>query len=234
MSETILVVEDEQDISELIRFNLDVAGFEVACSFSGEEALKSISQAMPSLVILDLMLPGIDGLSVCRQVRANPRTQNLPIIMVSAKGEEDDVVKGLELGADDYISKPFSPKILLARVQSVIRRKGKQTERPQPTGEVIQHDRLEIHLGRRLVQVDGSTIDLTKTEFDLLSFLASRPGWVFTRNQIVNAVQGDNHAVTERSVDVQVVGLRRKLADLGSWIETVRGVGYRFKDSSHS
>jgi two-component system alkaline phosphatase synthesis response regulator PhoP len=225
----ILVVEDEEDILDLIHYNLTREGFRATCASSGEEALRLVEREPPDLIILDLMLPGIDGLEFCRTLKGNPETRDVAIIMVTAKGEEADVVAGLELGADDYVTKPFSPRILVARVRTVLRRR--EVPEARPGGEeVIRIDELVIHPGRNEVLVEGRPIDLTFTEFRVLYFLASRPGWVFTRYQIVNAVRGDDYAVTDRAVDVQIVGLRKKLGAYGKYIETVRGVGYRFKD----
>lgn len=226
-NEAILVVEDEEDILELIRYNLRKAGYSVSTAMTGEDALNLAFSETPDLILLDLMLPGVDGLEVCRRVRQDPRTHGLPIIMVTAKGEESDIVAGLELGADDYITKPFSPKVLSARVQSVLRRRGK-TE-PADTDVLRIHD-LVIHPGRHELLVDDNPVELTFTEFRVLHFLARRPGWVFTRYQIVDAVHGQDYPVTDRSVDVQIAGLRKKLGKAGDYIETVRGVGYRFKE----
>ena len=223
--EKILVVDDEEDILELVRYNLAREGFSMICATSGEEALKLASSDSVDLIILDLMLPGIDGLQVARRLKENPSTKDTPIIMLTAKGEEADIVTGLELGADDYVTKPFSPRILIARVKAVIRRRSGDAE---PVGEVLNIRELSIHTGRRHVTAKGKSMDLTYTEFQVLYFLARRPGWVFTRSQIVDAVRGDDYPVTDRSVDVQIVGLRKKLGPLGSYIETVRGVGYRF------
>ena len=173
------------------------------------------------------MLPGLDGLEVCRLLKANPKTQHIPIVMLTAKGEESDIVTGLELGADDYITKPFSPKVLVARLRTVLRRKAKETTDDEIPLKVRD---IAIHPGRREVTVKGKPVTLTCTEFQLLHFLAKRPGWVFTRQQIVDAVRGEDYPVTDRSVDVQMVGLRKKLVSCGDSIETVRGVGYRFKE----
>lgn len=224
--EKILIVDDEEDILELLRFNLTREGYQVRCVATGEAALKAASEPT-DLVLLDLMLPGMNGLEVARYLRADARTRDVPIVMVTAKGEEADVVAGLELGADDYIAKPFSPRVLLARVRAVLRRKSI----PHPNEEDFLriHD-LVIHPGRREVLVAGKPVLLTYTEFGILSYLARRPGWVFTRTQIVDAVRGEDYAVTDRSVDVQIVGLRRKLGPAGRYIETIRGVGYRFKE----
>jgi two-component system phosphate regulon response regulator PhoB len=179
------------------------------------------------LVLLDLMLPGLNGLEVCRVVRADPKTKSIPIVMITAKGEEADIVTGLELGADDYLPKPFSPRVLLARLRAVLRRR--ESPRQEQEGPLELHG-VSIHPGRREVRVNGEAVELTHTEFRLLHFLALRPGWVFTRNQIVEAVRGIDYPVTERAVDVQVVGLRKKMGEAGKLVETVRGVGYRFKE----
>jgi two-component system phosphate regulon response regulator PhoB len=226
--EKILVVDDEEDILELVRHHLNREGYEVRCAASGEAAIQSAKSETLDLIILDLMLPGIDGLEVTRRLKNDPRTQQIPILMLSAKGEESDVVAGLELGADDYVTKPFSPRILIARVRASIRR---QIKGPPDEAAVIQAHEIEIHPGRRTVQINGQVVNLTYTEFQVLSILARRPGWVFTRSQIVDMVRGDDYPVTDRSVDVQIVGLRKKLGDCGHYIETVRGVGYRFKDA---
>jgi len=223
--EKILVVDDEEDILELVRYNLDREGYQVICAISGEDALKAVAAERVDLIILDLMLPGIDGLEVARRLKQSTTTNKIPIVMLTAKGEEADVVTGLELGADDYVTKPFSPRILIARMKAVIRRRGGV---PDLENEVLTIRELSIHTGRRHVTANGKALDLTYTEFQVLYFLARRPGWVFTRSQIVDAVRGDDYPVTDRSVDVQIVGLRKKLGPMGHYIETVRGVGYRF------
>lgn len=226
--EKILVVDDEEDILELVRYNLVREGYTVACAESGEAALKAAASDPVDLVILDLMLPGIDGLEVARRLRQNTGTRDTPIVMLTAKGEEADVVTGLELGADDYVTKPFSPRILIARIKAVIRRRSGLAD---AESEILNVRELTIHTGRRHVTARGRSLDLTYTEFQVLYTLARRPGWVFTRSQIVDAVRGDDYPVTDRSVDVQIVGLRKKLGPLGHYIETVRGVGYRFMEN---
>ena len=224
--ENILVVEDEEDIQELVSYNLNREGYVTICVGTGEEGLEKIRQTMPDLVLLDLMLPGLDGLRVCKILKNDSKTSHIPIIMVSAKGEEADIVAGLEMGADDYIAKPFSTKVLIARVRSVLRRGEAQEE----TGKVIKRKDLVINPGRREVLLKGESITLTFSEFEILQLLAKKPGWVYTRNQIVNDVKGDDYPVTERAIDVQIVGLRKKLGKCGDYIETIRGVGYRFRD----
>ncbi len=227
--EKILVIDDEEDILELIRHNLVREGFDVRCADTGEKALKVLKTDPVDLIVLDLMLPGIDGFDVAKQVKGDPRIQHIPIVMLTAKGSETDVVAGLELGAEDYITKPFSPRILLARIQTVLRRRaadGSENERGR-----IDRGKLSIDVRKHELLVDGLKIDLTYTEFEVLTLLASRPGWAFSRPQIVDKVRGYNYSVTDRSVDVQIVGLRRKLGSCGHYIETVRGVGYRFKEA---
>lgn len=227
--ERILVVDDEEDILELVRYNLSLEGYEVVTALTGEEAVDLARSMELDLVVLDLMLPGIDGLDVARILKDGGRTASVPIIMLTAKGEEADVVRGLEMGADDYLAKPFSPRILAARVGAVLRRAESKGE---AGGAVIRTPDLTIDPGRRKVVVKGRDVELSYTEFQILLFLSKRPGWVFTRSQIVDAVRGDNYPVTDRSVDVQIVGLRKKLGGCGAYIETVRGVGYRFKEFS--
>jgi two-component system, OmpR family, alkaline phosphatase synthesis response regulator PhoP len=225
--EHILVVDDEEDILELVRYNLVKEGYRVTTVASGEEALRSARSAHPDIILLDLMLPGVDGLEVCRLLKQDPKTHHVPIIMLSAKGEEADIVTGLELGAADYITKPFSPRVMVARLRAVLRRSAAATV--SESTPLTIHD-LVIHPGRHEVLVQNQPADLTVTEFRLLHMLARRPGWVFTRSQIVNGVHGEDYPVSDRSVDVQVVGLRKKLGVCGDYIETVRGLGYRFKE----
>lgn len=223
----ILVVEDEEDILELVRFHLSREGYDVLGATTGEEAIRIARSTFLDLIVLDLMLPGIDGLEVARMLKKDTKTQKIQIIILTSKGEEADIVSGLELGADDYMTKPFSPRVLVARVRAVLRRKFAPPE--DDTATVFIHD-ITIHPNRREVLVANVPVELTFTEFQVLHFLSRRPGWVFTRSQIVDAVHGDDYPVTDRSVDVQIVGLRKKLGHAGNYIETVRGVGYRFKE----
>lgn len=225
--EKILVVDDEEDILELVRYNLQREGYSVVCAGSGEEAMKMVQVEMPDLLVLDLMLPEMDGLEVTRRLKKNPGTAAMPIVMLTAKGEEADVVTGLEMGADDYVTKPFSPRILSARIRAILRR---QEIPVLETPDVIRAFELEIDPGKRSVTAGGDPVDLTYTEFQVLYLMVRRPGWVFTRSMIVDAVRGNDYPVTDRSVDVQIVGLRKKLGEYGKLIETVRGVGYRFKE----
>jgi two-component system phosphate regulon response regulator PhoB len=225
--ESVLVVDDEEDILELVEYNLTREGYKVACVETGEAALREARGKLPSLIILDLMLPGVDGLEVCRILKKDAKTAHIPIIMLTAKGEEADIVTGLELGADDYIPKPFSPRVLLARVRAVFRR---QARHPLPESATVKIHDLTIDPGRHEVLLKGKVIELTYTEFRILQFLARRPGWVYTRQQIIDGIRGDDYVVTERAVDVQIAGLRKKLGTGGEYILTVRGVGYKFKE----
>jgi two-component system phosphate regulon response regulator PhoB len=225
--ETIFVVEDDEDILELVAYNLTKEGYDVQGFTNGEEALRRLRVNGAGCVVLDLMLPGMDGLEFCKIIRNTPEIRHTPIVMLTAKGEETDIVTGLELGADDYIVKPFSPRVLIARLRAVLRRKrDKASAEQQP---INIHD-IQIHPGRHEVTIEGEKLDLTSSEFRALYFLASRPGWVFTRYQIVETVHGSNYPVTDRSVDVLIVSLRKKLGAAGNYIETVRGIGYRFKE----
>jgi len=225
--ERILVVEDGEDIQELVRFHLAREGFDVETRATGEDGIAAARANPPDLVVLDLMLPGVDGLEVCRVLRGDEKTASSAIVMLTAKGEESDIVTGLELGADDYVTKPFSPRVLVARIKSVLRRRGSDATDESPR---LTFDGLAIDPRRHEVSIDGAPAKLTATEFRILHFLARRPGWVFTRYQIVDGAHGPDYPVTDRSIDFQMVGLRRKLGDYASLIETVRGVGYRFKD----
>lgn len=225
--ENILVVEDEEDILELVSYNLSKEGYDINSVSSGEEALEVLKKKIPDLVVLDLMLPGIDGLEVCKLLKNNHKTDRVPVIMLTAKGEEEDIVKGLETGADDYITKPFSPKVLSARIKTVLKRKN---EKSTENKAVVKIHGIEINPKRHEVLIDNKPLELTYTEFKVLYYLASQPGWVFTRYQIIDAIKGDEYDVTDRSVDVLIVGLRKKLGLNSKCIETVRGVGYRFKE----
>jgi len=235
MKHFVLVVEDEEDIRELVSYHLLKEGYQVAGVASGEEALAAVEKQTPDLILLDVMLPGMDGLTVCQRLRSSPTTADVVIVMLTAKSEESDIVRGLNLGATDYVTKPFSPRVLLARVRAALRRKqvvatAEDEEELEECDEVIEMHGMVIHPGRHEVLIEGEPVALSATEFKVLYFLASRPGWVFNRMQILDGVHGDNYAITDRAVDVQIVGLRKKLGEAGKYIETVRGVGYRFKN----
>jgi two-component system, OmpR family, alkaline phosphatase synthesis response regulator PhoP len=222
----ILVVDDEKDIAELLRVNLERAGFATDTVHTGEEALEQAFASPPDLVVLDLMLPGLDGIAVCERLKQEERTANVPVLMLTAKAEDAEVVAGLESGADDYVTKPFSPKVVVARINTLLRRK---THAETNTGEVLSLHGIRIDVSRHEVYIENEMVNLSATEFSILEFLARNAGWVFSRNQIIDAVKGKDYPVTERSVDVQILGLRKKLGTKGVLIQTVRGVGYRLQ-----
>jgi two-component system phosphate regulon response regulator PhoB len=224
----ILVIEDELDILEVIEFNLSREGYDVICASNGEEGLRKVREKQPHLVLLDIMLPGLDGIEVCKRLQADPQTKRIPVIMVTAKGEESDIVLGLGVGADDYIAKPFSPRELVARVKAVLRRGALQQEE---VATRIEREGLVIDKARHEVLVDGETVTFTPTELRLLYFLASRPGRVFTREQILDRVLGEHVVVTDRNIDVHIRAVRQKLGRHRDLIETIRGLGYRFRDT---
>lgn len=228
----ILIVEDDTDIQQLVSYNLIRSGFNVVCADSGEDALEILGSESFDCILLDLMLPGLSGLDVCRHIRKEQGEDEgrCPIIMLTAKGEEEDIVAGLESGADDYITKPFSPKVLIARIKAVLRR---AEERKSESGDAAQ-DTISIHnltidMGKHEVRLGGELLQLTMTEFGILTFLAKKPGWVFTRQQIIDSVRGYDFLITPRAVDVQIFGLRKKMKEAGRMIETVRGIGYRLR-----
>ncbi len=230
----VLVVEDEADIQQLVSYNLIRAGFHVTCADTGEEALERLRMEQVDCVLLDLNLPGISGLEVCAAMRKVEQSIecSMPIIMLTAKGEEEDVVAGLECGADDYITKPFSPKVLIARIKAVIKRSLADKSQTDDTRKsVITVDGLEIDKGRHEVRLNGAEVLLTTTEFSILSLLAAKPGWVFTRQQIIDFARGYDFLITPRAIDVQIFGLRKKLSEYGKMIETVRGIGYRYRST---
>jgi phosphate regulon transcriptional regulator PhoB len=227
-TEKIVVIEDETDILEVIAYNLKREGYDVITSTSGEDGLEKIEKSKPNLVVLDLMLPEVDGLELCRKLKADPLTQSIPVIMVTAKGEESDVVLGLGVGADDYITKPFSPRELTARVKAVLRRSKSKGESDRR--ERVAFEGVVIDPQRHEVRVDGEAVLLTATEFRLLHFLALHPGRVFTRDHLLTRVIGDDAIVIDRNIDVHVRAIRKKLGSRRELIETIRGVGYRFKD----
>lgn len=233
----ILVVDDEIDIAQLIRYNLEKEGFLVSVLHSGDGVLPFLLKNKMDLVVLDLMLPGINGLDLCRAIKCDADLKNIPVILLTAKAQESDVITGFDMGADDYVTKPFSVKVLLARIRTALRKKSEPSVASlsdKSKSEVLNIHKIHIDVGHRLVESDAKPVELTHTEFQILYLLAKNPGWVYSRYQIVDAIRGENYAVTERSVDVQIVGLRKKLGDGGRFIETVRGVGYRMKGTSHS
>lgn len=227
----ILIVEDDENIQQLVGFNLNKAGFQVSYADYAEEAFARIGEEKPDLVILDLMLPSTSGLEICRILRQEENTAHLPIIMLTAKGEEEDIATGLDVGADDYITKPFSPKVLVSRVKAVMRRKEEIPPEAAGSGqEMIRHHELAIDPKRYEVVINGSPLTLTVSEFGIIQLLARHPGWVFSRQQIIDSIRGYDYFVTPRAVDVQIFGLRKKLGEYGKYIETVHGIGYRMKE----
>lgn len=227
----ILIVEDDEDIQQLVSFNLMKAGFNVSCVSNGEEGMKLLKTEKVDCILLDIMLPGMNGMEICQAIRDVEEYSSLPIIMMTAKREEEEIIAGLEHGADDYITKPFSPRVLIARVNAVLRRHlHNKSSDSSATEEVLLVRELKIYSERHEVFLDDQKIKLTVTEFAILEMLAKHPGWVFSRQQIIDAVRGHDYIVTPRMIDVQVFSLRKKLGSAGGNIETVRGIGYRFKD----
>lgn len=228
-NERILAVDDEQPILELLRYNLEKEGFRVTTCLNGEEAVRIARAESPDILLLDLMLPGMSGLDVCRRLKESPATAGIPIIMITAKTEDSDIVLGLELGADDYITKPFSPKVLMARIRTVLRRKNHLPV--DAKNEDISIHGIKIDPVRHEIFTDSIPLNLSLTEFQILEYLAKNPGRVFSRAQIISAVKGSSYPVTERSIDVQILSIRKKLGSKSDFIETVRGIGYRMQDA---
>jgi two-component system phosphate regulon response regulator PhoB len=227
MTASALIVEDENEIADLVKFHLERDGMQVSVARNGRKAIEMVQGAGFDLIVLDLMLPDLDGLEICRRLKGQDRTRDIPVVMLTARGEESDIVAGLEMGADDYVTKPFSPRVLMARLRNALRKTGVT----EPTERIaLVNGRLLIDRERHVVTVDGQTIELTVTEFGILHFLALRPGFVRTRDQIISAVHGRNTVLSSRTVDVHVTAVRRKLGALGECVQTVRGVGYRFRD----
>ncbi len=226
----ILIIEDDEDIQQLVSFNLIKSGFNASCADSGEEGLKRLEGETIDCVLLDIMLPGLSGIEVCKKIRERQELSTLPIIIMSAKRQEAEIIRGLEMGADDYITKPFSPKVLVARLKSVLRRSyNPDSDNDVSPDEVICAHEIQITPGRHEALVHNRAVDLTSTEFAILVLLARRPGWVFSRQQIIDAIRGHDYIVTPRMIDVQVFSLRKKMATAGENIETVRGIGYRYR-----
>ena len=224
-AESILIIEDDAAIRSILSITLKGAGFPIVKEAgTGDDGLRLVKELKSSIVLLDLMLPGIDGFTVCKKIRETPETSSIPVIMLTARSEEEDIVRGLECGADDYITKPFSRQVLLARLRAVLRRP--QSRRDEPSTEF---DGLTISDDCHRVTLNGKTLDLTGSEYRVLSLLLSRPERVYTRSQIIDLTQEPDKAVTDRAVDVQLVGLRRKLGSWAKHIETIRGIGYRFQ-----
>ena len=228
---SVLIVEDEPDIADLIRFHCEREGMDARAVGTGKVAIELVKREVPDLMILDLMLPDVGGIEVCRRVKQWPESREMPVVMVTAKGEETDIVAGLEIGADDYVVKPFSPRVLMARVRAVLRRRAELQENTLDNRLERLEGKLVIDPDRHVVSANGSPVDLTVTEFGILNHLAQRPGFVRTRDQIIAAVHGRNVVLSSRTIDVHVTALRKKLENLAWCVETVRGVGYRFAEA---
>ena len=225
---TVLVIDDEKDLIELVRYNLEKEGFDVVAATDGRSGLDIASRHRPELIVLDVMMPGVDGLEVCRQLRGAEPTRQIPLIMLTARASEADRVVGLELGADDYVTKPFSPRELVARVKAVLRRSAPSDAREE--GRILRHGDVVVDPARPEVRAEGKPVSLTATEFRILQYLASRPGRVLSRDEIIDAALGRGAVVLDRTIDVHITAIRRKLGRAGEMIETVRGFGYKLRD----
>ncbi len=227
---SILVVEDESDIREIISHNLGREGYSVVGVDSAEKGFSELRRGPVDLVLLDMMLPGMDGFEALKRIRAEKSTAKLPVILVTARAEDADIVSGLELGADDYICKPFSPRVLVARVRARLRETGREEGKLEGQGEILESNAIRLDPTRHEVSIGGAPVELSATEFSLLEFFMRNPGHVFSRSRLIDAVRGRDYPVTDRAVDVQILGLRKKMGDAGELIETVRGVGYRYRE----
>lgn len=226
----ILLIEDEEDIAALIKLQAEISGYKLHVEVDGINGYRAIEREKPDLVVLDIMLPGQNGLDVCRKMKNNPELKNIPVIIISAKGEELDVVLGLELGADDYLAKPFSPKVLFSRIKAVMRR-GKE---PEKAPKAIKFGEFNLEVDRYLLKRGENIVPITLSEFGILRRLLMNRGKVLTRNQLLDDVNNDDAFIVDRNIDVHIASLRKKLGPNFQWIETVRGVGYRFKESQTS
>jgi two-component system, OmpR family, alkaline phosphatase synthesis response regulator PhoP len=226
---TVLVVEDDPDIQELLAYNLKREGYTVLAAVSAEAGRRQIEQVLPEIIVLDIMLPGMDGLEFLRELKQSPRVASVPVIMLTAKGEDTDVVSGLELGADDYVTKPFSPRVLVARIRACLRKGAPRASREPVDSGLLEAHGLSLDPLRHEAAAEGRALELSATEFAILETLMRDPGRVYTRQQIIDAVKGPDYPVTERSVDVQILGLRKKLGSQGDCVETVRGIGYKLR-----
>ena len=223
----ILIIEDERDLTDVLSYNLQREGYEPITLHDGREGLRKAQTLLPDLILLDIMLPSLSGLEVCRELRAGEKTRGIPIIMLTAKAEETDQIVGFSLGADDYVTKPFSVKVLLQRIKVLLRRR----DQPPDTAAVVEHLHVRLDRARHQVTVEGKPIDLTPTEFRLLECLLRQPGRVFSRPQLMDTAIGQGSIVLERTIDVHIKSLRKKLGKAGDWVETVRGIGYRFREA---
>jgi len=228
---TVLAIEDDPEIRELLSAAMSRESWKLVQAASGEEGLEYLKNQKADCVLLDIMLPGIDGLRLIRKIRETEGCRSVPVIMTTARGEESDIVAGLELGADDYVVKPYSPKVLVARVRAALRRREEADSDAGPKARVWQHGGLRLDADRHEAFLDGARLELLPTEFALLQHFVSHPDIVFTRGQLIAAIKGPDYPVTDRSIDVQILGLRKKTAEAGAMVETVRGIGYRFRAS---
>lgn len=226
----LLLVEDEEDIASLIKLQAELSGYKLHVEVDGLNGFRAIEREKPDLVILDIMLPGQNGLDICRKMKSSPELKNIPVIILSAKGEELDVILGLELGADDYVPKPFSPKILFSRIKAVLRR-GKEAEK---TPKIVVFGEFQLEIDRYLLKKADKIIGVTLSEFGILKRLLTNRGKVLTRNQLLDDIHNDDSLVVDRNIDVHIASLRKKLGPDFEWIETVRGVGYRFREENLS
>jgi len=224
----ILIIEDETDIVEFVTFNLIRDGFDVISAKTGEEGLKKAQTEMPDLILLDIMLPGLNGLDVCRALKNKEQTHHIPIVMLTARNEDVDIITGLEIGATDYVTKPFSPKVLIARIRAILRHDDENIK--NDTARIIFRD-ITIDQGKHTVSVKDNPIQLTLTEFQILLVLIRRPGWVFSRTQMIDELREGHQVITDRAIDVQIANLRKKLGSCGDYVETVRGIGYRMVEN---
>ena len=224
---TILIIEDDPEIQEMLSISMAREGWKLVLVKTGEEGIDCLKKEPVNCILLDIMLPGIDGLRILKKIKEHEQYRGIPVIMASARGEESDIITGLELGADDYVVKPYSPKVLIARIRAGLRRQEEKTLGVKK--RVWQYGNLRLDADRHAVLLNDKPLELFATEFALLQHFLSHPDMVFTRSQIINAIRGPDYPVTDRSVDVQILGLRKKLAEAGEMIETIRGVGYRLK-----
>lgn len=230
-AESILIIEDDPEIQEMLKYSFAQEGWKLIHAMTGEEGLKHLEKEKVDCVILDIMLPGTDGFKVLKKIRANESFLNLPLIMCTARSEEADIVAGLELGADDYVVKPYSPRVLAARIRAALRRR--ETALSQgSSGGILRHGELRLDAEKHTAFLGEAPLDLSATEFAILARFMGSPDIVFSRQKLINAIRGPDYPVTDRSVDVQILGLRKKLGGAGEMIETIRGVGYRFKTPS--
>ena len=229
-AERILIIEDDPEIQEMLKFAFVREGWQLTMVSTGEEGLKKLQSREADCVILDIMLPGMDGLKTLKRIRENKNLQNLPVILCTARGEEADIVAGLELGADDYVVKPYSPRVLAARIRAGLRRKEAASSQGETAQKkFFQHGKIILDIDRHTVLLEEKPLDLFPTEFALLVQFMSNPDIVFSRQRLITAIRGNDYPVTDRSIDVQIMGLRKKLGDSGDMIETIRGIGYRFR-----